>query len=150
MEHLKKGVLLDVRHQQQEFVSAVPDQAVRLPDILSDHVDHRLKGMVTRPVSVCIVVGLQIVHIDHGDSRRVGLIFYFILKITAVVDACEGIRVNQTVIFHQSSYELIASVLIDKVLAVLLLQHLHHIRLAVDLHVSRRHLVHLSAEKFQL
>ena len=106
--------------------------------------------MVTRPVSVCIVVGLQIIHIDHGDSRRVGLIFYFILKITAVVDACEGIRVNQTVIFHQSSYELIASVLIDKVLAVLLLQHLHHIRLAVDLHVSRRHLVHLSAEKFQL
>ena len=103
--------------------------------------------MVTRLVSVCIVINLQIVHIDHGDSRCVGLIFYLILKITAVVDSCEGIHVD---IFHQASYELFASVLIDKVLAVLLLQHLHHIRLAVDLHVSRRHLVHLFAEKFQL
>ena len=97
--------------------------------------------MVTRPVSICIVNDLQIVHIDHSDSRCVGLIFYLILKITAV---------DHMVIFHQASYELFASVLIDKVLAVLLLQHLHHIRLAVDLHVSRRHLVHLSAEKFQL
>ena len=106
--------------------------------------------MVTRPVSICIVNVLQIVHIDHSDSRCVGLIFYLILKITAVVDSCEGIHVDHMVIFHQASYELFASVLIDKVLAVLLLQHLHHIRLAVDLHVSRRHLVHLSAEKFQL
>ena len=94
LQFCHKGRALDARQNQQKFVAAVTDEGVAFADAAAHNVDGGLQRHVARVVAVGVVVQFKIVEVEHRHTGGLGLVFYHVLEIAAVVAAGQCVVVE--------------------------------------------------------
>ena len=101
-------------------------------------------------MSVYIIVQFKIIKIDdhHARSRLIGFPDG-ILKIPSVMCTCQCIFIKLIRITGQLINEFFASLRIDQGIHIQLLDHLHHVRFMINLHISCINLIQRIIHIFQ-
>ena len=121
----------DPGQDQQEFIAAIADEGVGLPDAAPDDIGGGAKGQVACLAAVSIVVNFQVVHIQDGNASGADAGQGHVLIVAAVVHAGEGVVVEAHVVAGGLAHEGLAVLGVDDIGKGSAFGELQHIGLAV-------------------
>ena len=135
---------------QKKLIPAIADQNIILTDMLAYGFCNNSQCHIPGIMSICVVIKLKIVQIDHGNSSRshLGLQFFFI--ITSVVCLRKNILIQSLVISGKAADQALMIFLVDQAAFVHFLQKLHYIRITVNFQIFSHDLINVISNKFQL
>ena len=135
---------------QKKLIPAIADQNIILTDMLAYGFCNSSQCHIPGIMSICVIIKLKIVQIDHGNSSRshLGLQFFFI--ITSIVCLRKNILVQSLVISGKTVDQALMVFPIDQTVFVHFLQKLHYIRLTVNFQIVGHDLINVISNKFQL
>ena len=135
---------------QQEFITAVSYERVSLSYAFFYDIGCSRERHVTGIMSVCIVIKLEIIKVDHGYAGSFRLFPLLILIIPPVIRSCKRIHIQFFVISYYTRCQLTVIIHIRDHMLVYMLQQLHNIGLAVYFNIPGKYLKYLLAKQFKL
>ena len=129
-----------VGQNQKKFIAAVADQDIRFADARKNRLGCRTKRLIPRMMTIQVVVQLKIIQINDynppADRQQLDLV----LIIPAVINPGQCICVQALIVILHKGLQRIRTTGIQLWILIQLTEHLQHIRFAVHLHISCKHL----------
>lgn len=136
-----EGVALDSGHDEQELVSPVADQFIAGADVVFEFLGEAGEHFVPGGVAITVVVGFEIIKVEHGHPSAEGGILDFLFVEPPVVYAGEDVGVGFLVVLVDSGEQFLLPGEVDDVPLVEFAEEFHHAGLPVDFKVAGNHVV---------
>ena len=140
----------DAGHNQQELVSAQAHQQIAARGMQLNGLRHRLQHNIARAMPENIIIKFEVIHINHGNARLIDGFAHVFLVIAAVERPRERIVVQLVLITGQAIGKLLARLGVNHHVVVKFLHQFQHIAPALDMQVTRCHLIDIRIIIFEL
>ena len=147
-----KCLFPDIRHNKQKLIPSHTDQHICPSDVILNNTNYRCKCKVTCIMAECVIVDLEVIKIDHCHTGRHIRISDTLFVITSVINSCQCIGIQFTIVTGKLFDKFIPSILIHDRICIHLIDEFHDIRFPVNLYILRNNLIYIGIQifKFQL